>query len=256
MIRQLFSIAALAALFPLSAGAQIRYYDITPDTTLGATAGMVSSFTFHGAIAGSLQLLWSDMPGIGVLGHPGIEVLCGAGGLPDKLNSGADISSALSCWYENALKPLSQDGTGNWLSDANDKYLGFRIPAAGGARYGWIRLTVTNGSALTCTVKDWACNETLNQPIKAGQTSNTTGISLRNNLEGVRLIREEQAFGFSGLNPATAYRLMLVTGQGSVVLRRELKGNEWIAVPQLASGMYLLRLEGPEGAGRFKLLVR
>lgn len=257
MIRQLFSLAAFAAFFPLSATAQIRYHDIVPDTTVGSgtVAGMVPSFAFYGAIGGSLQLMWNDAPGVGALAHPGIEVLCGAGGLPEKLNAGADISPAIGCWYENTIKPLSQAGAGNWLSDAENKYLGFRIKAASGARYGWVRLSVVSSGTVTCVVKDWAYQETLNQPIKAGQTSNTTGISLINNKEGVRLALEGRSFRFYNLDAGERYGLTLLNLQGAVLLRRQIAQDEQIPVPELAAGLYLLHLDSPKGRAYFKLML-
>jgi len=257
MIRQLFSLAALAALFPLSATAQIRYHDIVPDTTLGpgTMAGAVSSFTFYGAVGGNLQLMWSDVPGVGALAHPGIEVLCGAGGLPEKLNNGADISAALGCWYENTLKPLNQAGAGNWLSDADNKYLGFRIKAAGGARYGWVRMSVANSGTVTCTVKDWAYQEALNQSIKAGQTSNTTGISLVNNKEGIHLSLEGRSLRVYHPDAGQRYGLTLLSLQGTVLLQRQIRAEDQVALPQLAAGVYLLHLDSPQGRAYFKLML-
>lgn len=258
MIKQLFSVVTLAVLFSLNAGAQIRYHDIVPDTIVGSPsgAGQVSTFTWNAPNSSSLQLVWNNVPGIGALAHPGIEVLCGAGGDPDKLEPGAPISSASACWYENTLKPLSQDGAGNWQANGDNRYLGFRFRVAGGAHYGWMRLSVTSSGALVCTVKDWAYNEALNQPIQAGQTSNTTSIGLTDNKNKVQLLQEGRSVRWLNLDRGHPYALVVTTLQGSLAGRIEVRAEQSVTLPDLAPGIYILTLYGTAESSRFKILLR
>lgn len=258
MIKQLSSVATLAVLFSFNAGAQIRYHDIVPDTIVGSPSGtgQVSTFTWNAPNSSSLQLAWSDVPGVGVLAHPGIEVLCGAGGNPDKLESGALVSSAAACWYESALKPLSQGGAGNWQTNGDNRYLGFRLKVTGGAHYGWMRLSVTSSGALVCTVKDWAYNEALNQPIRAGQTSNTTSIGLIDNKNKVELLQDGRSVRWLNLDRGRPYTLVVTTLQGSLAGRREVRADQSVVLPDLAPGIYILTLYGAAESSRFKILLR
>ncbi len=68
---------------------------------------------------------------------------------------------------------------GNW-QNATDKYLGLRIDIGGGNyHYGWVRLDVNN-NASAYTVKSWAYESDINQPIIAGfiQTDSVSNVQV------------------------------------------------------------------------------
>lgn len=130
---------------------------------------------------------------------------------------------------------------GAWL-DTQDHYLGVRVrkSAAGGWRYGWVRLQVSNPNSsvtLTLVVKDYALGTTL----LAQRPARTAGWQLYP-VPTTGILTVQSA-------TATTGQLTVSDAQGRVHLRRAFAGtSQQLDLAALAVGLYLIRLETSAGS--------
>jgi hypothetical protein len=144
--------------------AQIYYHDIVPDSTINTW----NTYLVQPSSSAQLYVWWH--PGDVSVDCYGMEVRFDSNNnLPDKLGSGNNISAA-GTWSVANYDLLSDGASGNWLTNATDKYLAFRFNSNGGWHYGWLKVTV-GASVSFFTVKEWAYNQTADAPIDAGQTT-------------------------------------------------------------------------------------
>ncbi|MGN6477546.1 MAG: T9SS type A sorting domain-containing protein [Flavipsychrobacter sp.] len=151
---------------------QINYHDINPDTTVNTWNAFVIQPT-----PGSTDIViwWHPSPEVVIQTHGNAEILFEtSSALPAKLNAGDSIAPS-GHWIAGDYDALSSGGTGNWVTNATDKYIGFRFKNSGNTwYYGWLKMSVGAGAS-SFTVKEWAYNTT-GSKINAGQVG-TTGIS-------------------------------------------------------------------------------
>lgn len=171
MKKLLLTLAATIIAYTQS-NAQIVYHDINPDTTVNTWNAFIIT-PLPGNTTDNITIWWHPTPEVVIQTWGNCELLFdAAGNLPLKLNMN-DTITASGKWKVGNYHALNSAGTGNWQTNATDKYLGFRIKNGSSWYYGWVKMTVTSGAA-SFTVKEWAYNPS--GSIKAGQTT-TTGIN-------------------------------------------------------------------------------
>ena len=229
---------------------QIIYTDITPDFDQGAGQPYsldlnndgTPDFQIHIESTSDLKIMPLNANNE-VLGNPyssGSSFYV----FPYALSNGAPISnSASGSWFNNSFSVGVQDlnysscSRGNWCS-VTDKYLGLRFNISGNTHYGWARLDV-GASGNTWTIKDYAYNTILDEPITAGQM--TLGID-DNVFSEVKIVALNRSIALYNLPQQTDYRLFSITGQS--VLDGKIENNTHVKEANtLATGMYILELK-------------
>ena len=165
--------------FNNTADAQILYTDVNPDFT-GNSNGDVYELDLNndGTTDFAIQFVSGPYYGYSINGvfavalnsynGMGISSSC----LPIALNTGTAIDGNIT-FYSYGAMALQYDGLlysgqfGNWLG-VNNQYLPLRITVGTDNYYGWARLDVA-ADASSFTLKDFALNMGVNQPINAGQ---------------------------------------------------------------------------------------
>ncbi|MEO8146509.1 MAG: T9SS type A sorting domain-containing protein [Bacteroidia bacterium] len=186
-LKTIISICILNILFFISSNAQIVYTDVIPDQTFSTNNSVYHlDLNNDGTIDFDITILTGNL---GPHPYAGITLTPATGNYesltyssPSALSLGSLINNS-STW-SNGTYNMAREGwgfnwhngtwvhsaTGNWLN-ATDKYLGLKFAFGGNTYYGWARLDAhvySNGTA-NFTIKDYAYNGTINQPILAGQ---------------------------------------------------------------------------------------
>lgn len=170
MKKLLFTISILTT-SGIASYSQISYHDINPDTTVNTWDAF--TITPSSSPSNDIVVWFHLLPEVVIQTHGLCEILFDSNSFPAKLNAGDSISSS-GIWMAGTYNPLSSGSSGNWQTNATDKYIGFRFKNSTTWYYGWLMMSVAPGAA-SFTVKEWAFNASGNQ-INAGQT-NTTGIT-------------------------------------------------------------------------------
>lgn len=171
MKKILLTLSTLAT-FGITSYSQITYHDINPDTTVNTWNAFIVKPP-NGISSDDIVIWWHPSPEVVVQTHGDCEILFN-GTLPSKLNLNDSIS-ATGNWKPGNYDALNNVITGNWKTDATDKYLGFRFKKTNVWHYGWLKMSIASG-AVSYTVKEWAFNSQAGKTIKAGQTT-TTGMN-------------------------------------------------------------------------------
>jgi hypothetical protein len=190
-----------AMMFSASANAQIVYTDVNPDTTVTCSTypcnksynldlnndGTVD-FTLY-SIFDSLhctpsifspnvikqQVYVTSQSGNGTFSLMNSAIMMNAS---DTISSNLGFSPNPGMLRSVQFDSCGLGSYGNWTS-TSDHFLGLQMTVGANTYYGWARLNVDvpgSTSPVYFTLKDYAYNNVLNQPILAGQTT-TTGIS-------------------------------------------------------------------------------
>lgn len=179
MQKLLFTFITLIVLSNQSIG-QIKFHDVDPDTTVSTW----DAFTITPIASGPsdyIVIWWHPSPEVVVQTWGNCEILFDAQGtLPLKLEQG-DTIDASGKWVKGNYDALSSGGSGNWTSNALDKYLGFRVKNGTTWNYGWVKMSVAS-AAVSFTIKEWAYDTTGNA-IKAGQKTATAISNIQNKTE-------------------------------------------------------------------------
>ena len=231
--------------------AQVIYHDINPDTTISSWEVFSPCFAgqAHTSTGKYIDIWFHPTPEV-VINPNGVEILYDATGTyPAKLKLNDSITPA-GQWKAVPYDPLNSAGTGNWTSDATDKYLGFRFNSGGIMEYGWVKLTVASGAA-SFTAKEWAYRL---GKINAGQT-NTTSVQhiVENNIE---LVMQNRQLSFSNLLAGHDYTVIITGVNGRVVKRGSIETNTAIGIADLATGVYAVKLVGAGMETSFKIGVQ
>jgi len=199
-----YSSVAAGVLVASSAGAQIVYTDINPDTTM---IGIPNSFDidFNGDMTPEFQLKMyyssaTTMTFARVYPQSSLNEVM-ATSYVDVLNLNNTISAGQSFYNAGSVVEIDDweldmlelyTGTttttwGKWGGTNTDKYIGVKFNLSGNTHYGWIRvdadLSQTSSNNWSITIKDFAYQSTPDSSILAGDKGYTT------NLEGIRLIK-------------------------------------------------------------------
>lgn len=221
MKKLLLTVSMLTA-FGLVSYSQITHHDIKPDTTVNTWNNF--SIAPSSLPTNDIVVWFHPMPEVVIQTHGVCEILFSANSFPAKLSVGDSISAA-GTWKPGTYNPLSSGSSGNWKTDATDKYIGFRFKNSGSTwYYGWLMMSVAPGAA-SFTVKEWAFNTSGNK-INAGQTT-TTGINTIAHRGTIKAYpnpaRDKIQIQWETVDAAT---LTLTNATGSIVKRTELaKGS-------------------------------
>jgi hypothetical protein len=180
-----------AMMFSASANAQIVYTDVNPDVTINTNGGVYAldlnndgitdfNITFATAIFGGQTNKYIMITPLGA-NKVGTDYV-----YPSALPLNTLIDDSSFTWLSTAQPLISRiwfqnPQTGAWLwqhrgnwNGVSDKYVPLQLDLSSQKFYGWARLDAAIDTA-SFTVKDYAYNSILNQPILAGQTV-ATGI--------------------------------------------------------------------------------
>jgi hypothetical protein len=218
MKKLLLTVSILTA-FGLVSYSQISYHDIKPDTTVNTW----NNFTIAPSSSSTNDIVvwFHPVPEVVIQTHGLCEILFSANSLPAKLSVSDSIGPS-GTWLPGTYNPLNSGSSGNWRTDATDKYIGFRFKNSSSSTwyYGWLMMSVAPGAA-SFTVKEWAFNTSGNK-INAGQTT-TTGINTiahRSTLTTYpNPARDKIQIQWKAADVAT---LTLTNAAGSIVKRTEL----------------------------------
>lgn len=256
-MKKLFAFCSLFVIIGQTGYSQILYHDIIPDTTIGS--GSVNTcFNLHPPAAPA-EFSICRYPDLRVLieinGPPGSGEILMSTGFPAKLESGNNIgpSGTWSALNTSSEHVLSADGNGNWRSNAQDKYLGFRFKNTTGVwLYGWLKMSIAD-DASAFTVKEWAYGSA-GANINAGDKP-TTGISITGNTAPVKLILEDKKIHFSHLINGRRFYFIATDMSGRQVIKKDFNSGETITVNGFAPGIYLIHLYNNEDHYRFKISI-
>lgn len=169
-MKKLFLTLLVTGFGMMQAFSQITYHDINPDTTVN-TWNAFTITPIPATASSNLIIWWHPSPEVVAQTWGNCEILFDAAGtVPLKLNAGDSITAG-GKWKMGNYDALSSGGSGNWTSNATDKYLGFRIKNGTVWNYGWVKMSVAAGAA-SFTVKEWAF-EASGKRINTGQTAAT-----------------------------------------------------------------------------------
>ena len=146
--------------------------------------------------------------------------------------------------------------TGKWNA-ATDKYLGLRFKVGSNTYYGWLWLTVGNGSY---TIKGYAYNSIPNQPILAGDTGSvTTGISENSIASSINLFpnpaKNHLTIDLGSNNKKVELTIADITGK--VIYTTTANETNMIEVntSEFAAGIYIVRIQASGFVGTKKLVL-
>ncbi len=224
---------------------QINYHDINPDTTVNTWNAFVIQPT-----PGSTDIViwWHPSPEVVIQTHGNAEILFEtSSALPAKLNAGDSIAPS-GHWIAGDYDALSSGGTGNWVTNATNKYIGFRFKNSGNTwYYGWLKMSVGTGAS-SFTVKEWAYNSAGGK-INAGQLG-TTGIGTIAQMKTLSMYPNPATTQVQLQYQAEENTVMTITNAaGNVVKTMELrKGNRnpVVEIGDWAAGMYYLTIRETE----------
>ncbi len=252
--------AALAVILALPAAAQIRYTDILPDTLLMAdlanpwamySIDLNADGTFDCTICQFHPSRDYDVAEMSCSQYGTCEILVNGVGTPRCLAKGSPINSAGTIWFNSGTTAMPM--TDNWAG-AQDGYLGARVRSGTGWLYGWIRLDVA-ANERTITLKDFACEMTLDKEILAG-ADGITGVAALSGGEKMQL-RIAGTSLIIDRNDAKApadWILSDLFGRRAAQGRFEHSSGR-IDCGSFRTGVYFLRIREPGSAVTGKLLL-
>jgi hypothetical protein len=250
MKKVLLSLSALM-LSSLASYAQFVYHDIKPDTTVSTwDAFMVHPPALSG---GDLVIWWHPSPEVVVQTHGSFEVLF-SGTLPAKLNLSDSIGAGSGTWKAASYDAMNSGGTGNWQSNATDKFLGFRYVDASGYNYGWLKMSVA-ANASSFTVKEYAYNAQLNKSIKAGQVA-PTGTQDFSQRGDVSLAVTGRMVKLIAADGKQSLRLSISDMNGRVVRASQMTANAVLELGDVAAGTYMAQVEADGYVKGFRITVQ
>ena len=284
---KMYSSVAAGVLIASSAGAQIVYTDVNPDTTLNT---FPSSFDidFNGDLTPEFRMKlymtsssspWHlarvfPMSSLNeVMATSYVDVL----NLNDVIsssqsfyNAGASVSS--SDWkldlFELAQSTYTQGGNtytntytdGNWGGTNTDKYIGVKFEITGNTHYGWIRvdadLSTTTTSTWAITIKDYAYQSIADSSILAGDKGYTTNIEEAFNTVQAYSFNKNININFNKSDYANA-QINVYNNLGQLVHTQEAtQQKEVIDMSSHAMGVYYVKVQSNKGMISRKVFLK
>lgn len=178
----------------------------------------------------------------------------------------ADKAFTFNAWGPNMVAFQSmknnQAGTtrestaGEWLKNANRKYLGVKFPIDGKVHYGWIRMSVSapDENNLTATIHDFAYESTPTKPLLTGAGTNSVenlqklGISIfPNPSSDIFNIKFDNDKNFNA-------KIIDITGR-EIYTKQGISSNEKIDLSSQPEGVYFITLENDDAIISQKLII-
>jgi hypothetical protein len=174
-----YSLAAGAlAMVPDTADANIIYTDENPD--FSGAVGSQYFLDLNNDGTDEFRIWHNGSSNLYISPLASTAEVLGSGGstftYPFALSSGNMISAGAGTFFNNGFSGGFQSlnygscSFGNWCS-VTDRYIGVRFDIGGNTHYGWVRLDVNNNGAVW-TVKDYAYDDVVGNPIAAGAMGN------------------------------------------------------------------------------------
>ena len=144
------------------------------------------------------------------------------------------------------------NGTGNW-QQALDKYLGYRVKINNTWRYGWAQVSVIYafGSGIfTIRIHNTLINQLPDDPVTTSQPTSIGNVATQ--LKDVNISMQGNTVYLH--NVGTPYSYSITDMNGRVMNRGNDQQGNFINLPAMASGMYILHIENSDGYYNTKLM--
>lgn len=274
------------------ASAQIVYTDVSPDAVInipagGGSASYVVDFNADSVNDFAFAMTSGSQPGsIASLSVTYVIYFQGGIGVPYTSNAfikasstgtnsvgnlafGYNIGSSAASWsggsfgrmafrqttwvgapYSNTFGPYYINADWNSTSDG---YVGVRFKIGGSDHYGWIRVNVSPDGS-TITIKDFAYDATVDEPIPAGGTvtnvnelDNHVNINMNNNVLYINSVDYD----------ITGGKVSVTNLSGQQVAAFTINSNkEEFGLETLSQGIYMVSVQVQDGVAVEKVYVR
>jgi hypothetical protein len=255
-----------------SAGAQVVFTDINPDTIVHDTAFYNLDLNNDGTddfqFSADTMMTSSYSAGIAqvqIIGNNNDAVL---GSLyattypfPFSLNNGDTVKPANPNWNAYAQNSglgylgvflTASYNYGNWVG-VQDKYIGLRIDVGGQLHYGWARMSVSP-HADTIIIKEYAYEQTPNQYIICGLVA---GVPAQHVATGVNIHAYENAVFVHTNTPEKGGKVSVYDMMGKLVREEEITSGEMrMDMAELSTGMYVVHVQQGEVETTQKIYLR
>ncbi len=274
-----FTAAIVMILFVHHSMAQIIYTDINPDQTFNTNNATVNldinkdgindfSIVFKSTVSGSNGCTGTHYDRSVKITALNSNAVANTNQNPSMLTSCDQVNS--SCVFTTGANQVlfndrwlcqnnmwKENKTGNWITNALDKYVGLKIIVGANTYYGWAKLTAS-ADFTSFTLKEYGCSNTANQSIGAGGqdilwqksyggNKNETACSIDKTTDGGYVIAGNTATNNNGdVGPSkgkTDFWVIKINADGGLVWQKVFGGNSdegAQAVKQTQDGGYLL----------------
>jgi hypothetical protein len=240
------------------ADAQIIYTDINPDAVVNPS--QIVNIDINGDNVNDFQLGVEQY--LDSLGNPYVtlavcQVTNAANGvlgtlyygqypLPFNLNNGDSIAASNPNWNNGSINSGVQylsivygPAVYGYWNGATDKYLGVRFVAGNNTHYGWIRLSVNNGSS-QITVKDMAYQALPNTGLTAGQLVGVQEVVDN----GVNVVQQNNQLIVNVTEGDVKGMVRVYSATGSLISEEQLTSAQHIVnTGGAATGVYIIRVD-------------
>lgn len=240
------------------ADAQIIYTDINPDAVVNPS--QIVNIDINGDNVNDFQLGVEQY--LDSLGNPYVtlavcQVTNAANGvlgtlyygqypLPFNLNNGDSIAASNPNWNNGSINQGVQylsivygPAVYGYWNGATDKYVGVRFVAGNNTHYGWIRLSVNNGSS-QITVKDMAYQALPNTGLTAGQLVGVQEVVDN----GVNVVQQNNQLIVNVTEGDVKGVVRVYSATGSLISEEQLTSAQHIVnTGGAATGVYIIRVD-------------
>jgi hypothetical protein len=260
------AVAAGVAGISTQAGAQIVYHDVVPDSSLHFNETMdidLNSDATIDFIAQHQDLVFTSSGSTysykinNITPQAGNSVVITTTAMyPAVLNFNELINVTRAFGTENLLASVSSGGYdwGNWNGQI-DKYVGLKFDISGTTHYGWVRLSVATGGAVT-VVKDWAYQAIADSGILAGDSGTMVGMKDILSDEDVKIFVKGKKVEIM-MNEALDGNIEMLDVSGRMILEQKIDGlRSEIDLSEVSGGVYIVNVTTTKGRIAKKLMVR
>jgi hypothetical protein len=247
-------IALTGSLAATSAGAQVVYTDINPDTivhdslfyNLDFNGDLVTDFQFvTGVQVGSSTWIYCNVLPQGAATNAVEASIIGQYAYPLALNTGDTIKASNPNWISyaqhSAMYLASMIGTnlyGNFRGQ-NDKYMAARFDISGVTHYGWVRMSI-NLACDSITIKDYAYEAQADSEIVI---NDPTGIQQHTNSPAIRVHAYENTVFVHTTEPQNGGAISIYNMTGQLIREEEITSGEMtINLSNETTGMYVVHV--------------
>lgn len=262
-------LALTGSITAVSAGAQVVYVDINPDTivhdsifyNLDFNNDAVTDFQFITGVDTTQSPNWvfANVLIQGVTTNAIESSVQTPYTYPFALNVGDTIKASNPNWVSYAAASVqylaSTIGSayyGNFLGQ-NDKYMAARFDISGTTHYGWVRMSI-NAAADSIIIKDYAYEA---QPDSDLVIALPTGIQPLQNANGIRVHAYENTLFVHTAAPQEGGRISIYNMNGQLVREEEITSGEMtVNLANETTGMYVVHVRQGDSMTTRKIYIR
>jgi hypothetical protein len=262
----------LIAIFTLSANAQIKYTDLSPDVTITSGDSFLLNLNPDADIFQDFKLFQYSGFGYSMVGVSSKWTNAVLGETqfgffyPYALELNDPIGNSSTTWkddidYELGASLLYRTtGTapksyGFWKDLTEDRYLGLRLEYYDKTvRYGWVRIIVSQDGT-SFTIKDYAYNSQAGQTIYAGQKYPVGIDEFFQNQQYTHFI-SNNVLNISFLNPVNENNIRVYNMSGQEIYNFTSSEKDiQISLTNQKSGLYIFAIQNENGTSTSKFIL-